>query len=136
MIIKKSIKRDRILKVIRDTDTHPTAEWVYLKLKDEIPELSLATVYRNLEQLTSSGEILKLEGGGKTARFDGCTKGHYHLSCEKCGKVCDLPIKYDSNLAYKMTSETDFLVTGYSINFRGVCPECKKTYTDGEDKLK
>ena len=44
MRLKKSPKRDRILEVIRGTKSHPTAEWVYLKLKDEMPELSLATV--------------------------------------------------------------------------------------------
>lgn len=136
MKLKKSLKRDRILKVIRDTDSHPTAEWIYLKLKDEIPELSLATVYRNLEQLASCGKVIKLEGDGKTARFDACTKGHYHLSCESCGRIFDLPIEYDDSLASKMAEETDFSVTGYTISFRGICPDCKKTYTDGEDKIK
>lgn len=80
MKLKKSPKRDRILEVIRGTKSHPTAEWVYLKLKDEMPELSLATVYRNLEQLTAAGELLKLSGD--TSRFDGNTEGHYHITCE------------------------------------------------------
>ena len=122
MKLKKSPKRDRILEVIRGTKSHPTAEWVYLKLKDEMPELSLATVYRNLEQLTEAGELLKLSGD--TSRFDGNTEGHYHITCEKCKRVFDLPAPYEKDLAERLAAGSGFLITGYTIDFRGICSEC------------
>lgn len=121
--MKKSKKRDRILELVRGTTSHPTAEWVYLRLKDEMPELSLATVYRNLEQLTEGGYLLKLPGD--TARYDGNTAAHHHLRCDGCKKVFDLPIPFDRSLAEKMVVGTGFEVTGYTIDFHGICPECR-----------
>lgn len=123
-MLKKSRKRERILEVIRGTTSHPTAEWVYRKLKDEMPELSLGTVYRNLEQLTENGELMKLPGD--TARYDGNTKAHHHMTCEVCGSVFDLPIPFDENLASSLAKGTDFLIKSYTIEFRGICPNCKE----------
>lgn len=123
-MLKKSAKRERILQVIRGTKTHPTAEWVYLKLKEEMPELSLGTVYRNLEQLTESGELLKLPGD--TARYDGNTMAHHHLTCETCKRVFDLPIPFDESLASSLAKDTDFVIKSYTIDFRGICPECRE----------
>ena len=59
MISRKSHKRDSILSLLQSVKCHPTAEWIYMELKEEIPELSLATVYRNLEQLAEMGIIQK-----------------------------------------------------------------------------
>lgn len=123
-MLKKSAKRERILQVIRGTKTHPTAEWVYLKLKEEMPELSLGTVYRNLEQLTESGELLKLPGD--TARYDGNTKAHHHVICDTCKRVFDLPISFDENLASSLAKGTDFVIKSYTIDFHGICPECQE----------
>ena len=57
---KYSYKREAILQCIRQTNTHPSADWIYNQLKERIPDLSLGTVYRNLAQFKAKGQILSL----------------------------------------------------------------------------
>ena len=69
--IRKTKQRELILKTLRSTDTHPTADWIYEQVKKEMPNISLGTVYRNLGILKESGEILELNYGSKYSRYDG-----------------------------------------------------------------
>lgn len=87
---KYSRKRDAILAAIRETDTHPTAEWVYARLKPEIPDLSLGTVYRNIALFKRNGTITPVCTVGGQERYDGATDGHTHFICEGCGAVLDV----------------------------------------------
>lgn len=125
MILRKSKKRDSILELVKSVTSHPTAEWIYLTLKPKMPELSLATVYRNLDQLVSQGLLRKIEGDDGLTHFDGNTLPHYHLTCNCCNRICDIKIDYVENLAKEMAKETRFQITGYNMNFYGVCPECQ-----------
>jgi Fe2+/Zn2+ uptake regulation proteins len=88
---KHSKKREAILELIRSTDTHPTAQWVYGQLKPVIPDLSLATVYRNLNLFKKEGLALSVGVVAGEERFDGNYAPHPHLVCEKCNRVIDLP---------------------------------------------
>jgi len=88
--IRKTKQRDLILKVLRSTDTHPTADWIYEQVKKEMPNISLGTVYRNLGKLAKSGEITELSFGSKYSRFDGNADDHYHFICTSCEKVIDI----------------------------------------------
>ena len=86
---RKSEHRNTILRIIRDTNTHPDAGWVYERVKVLIPDVSMGTIYRNLKQLAASGEIRLLSAAGKAALYDGNCGSHYHAVCTKCGKVVD-----------------------------------------------
>ena len=88
--IRKTKQRDLILKVLRSTDTHPTADWIYEQVKKEMPNISLGTVYRNLGKLAELGEITELKFGSKYSRFDGNPDNHYHFVCTECEKVIDV----------------------------------------------
>ena len=94
-------------------------------LKDEIPELSLATVYRNLEQLTEMGFIQKIEGDDKTSHFDGNAAKHFHLGCTSCKKIFDIPHEFIAIPVEGIIKEAPFEVTDYTVSFRGICPDCK-----------
>ncbi|MDR2444413.1 MAG: transcriptional repressor [Spirochaetaceae bacterium] len=87
---KHSKKRDAILEVLKSTDTHPGAQWVYEKLKPVIPYLSLGTVYRNLNLFREEGDVVSLGVVNGEERFDACTLPHAHVVCKVCGKVSDL----------------------------------------------
>ena len=76
---KKSKQRQAILRVVRGTDTHPSAEWIYEHVREEIPSIGLATVYRNLRLLKDAGKIEELHGTKGTARFDANLSPHYHF---------------------------------------------------------
>ena len=90
-----SRQREEIIKVLRSTDTHPTAAWVYSRVKEVIPNISLGTVYRNLAALSESGEILSLSVGDGFEHFDGNPAPHAHLHCRRCGKIADAPMRGD-----------------------------------------
>ena len=125
MTSRKNYKRDRILELLRQVTCHPTAEWIYLQLKSEMPEISLATVYRNLEQLYTSGDIQKIEGDDKITHYDGNSHPHFHLGCTGCNKIFDIPAEYIDLPVEGIIKSAPFEVTGYTVSFRGICPDCK-----------
>ena len=88
--IRYSKKREAILEAIRSTDTHPTADWVYQTLKPTHPDLSLGTVYRNLNFFREQGTIRCVGVVKGQERFDANTHPHTHFVCDGCGAVIDL----------------------------------------------
>ena len=84
-------KRDAILTCLRSTETHPSAEWIYENVRQEIPDISLATVYRNLALFKEQGMISSLGTVKGIERFDANTAPHVHYICTSCGDVVDLP---------------------------------------------
>ncbi len=118
-----SRQRETILEVLRSTDTHPTANWIYEKVKEQIPNISLGTVYRNLSALSQSGEILSLNLGDGFEHFDGNITPHLHLNCKACGNIYDIMLNTDiiADLANLngFTTENSIYV-GY-----GICENCK-----------
>ena len=119
-----SRQREEIIRVIRSTDTHPIAAWVYSKVKEAIPNISLGTVYRNLAALSVSGEILSLSVGDGFEHFDGNAAPHAHLHCRSCGKIFDAPVHGDplADIARANGFEPE---TSIYIEY-GVCEKCKK----------
>lgn len=105
---------------------HPTAEEVYHAVKGDIPRISLATVYKALEALVSSGVAAKLTAGDGSARYDARRDGHYHLRCLHSGAVEDLPTPFDPDLITKIDPSLvqnleakGFRVTGYRLELVG-----------------
>lgn len=80
-----SPKRDAILQCLRSTTCHPSAEWVYSQLKPRIPDLSLATVYRNLARFRAEGAVQVIGCVDGEDRYDGDTAPHGHFICRTCG---------------------------------------------------
>src|SRR6056297_2080891 len=86
-------QRKTILEVLKNTDSHPTADWIYEKVKQEIPNISLGTVYRNLNLLADKDKITVINYANDQSHYDGNTKIHYHFRCNQCGNVFDLEVK-------------------------------------------
>lgn len=121
---------------------HPTAEEVYQGVRGDIPNISLATVYKALETLVASGLAAKLAAGDGSARYDARRDHHYHLRCLRSGAVQDLPTAFDPELIAKLDPElTDrlaergFRVTGYRLElvgfFEGESPEFETSEESG-----
>ncbi|MDZ7821056.1 MAG: transcriptional repressor [Candidatus Marinimicrobia bacterium] len=87
---RKSRQRERILELLRSTHSHPTATWIYDRLKPEFPSLSMGTVYRNLSILEAQERIVRLSSGSTFDRYDASTHPHAHFRCVKCGNVYDV----------------------------------------------
>lgn len=117
-------QRQVILEVLRTTDTHPTADWLYEKVRTTIPRISLGTVYRNLRVLKEMGDIKELNYGSTYSRFDGNPDDHYHFTCLTCGAVQDIPIPILSELNQKAAESTGARINFHRLEFYGCCPEC------------
>ena len=124
MIKKGSKQRTAILKILQDTSTHPTADWIYKKVRMEMPNISLGTVYRNLSMLTKNGIIRKLDIGDGIDHFDACCMPHYHLYCDSCGCLVDISVPYDPLLNAKVEECDDVYVSGHELIFHGKCNVC------------
>ncbi|MCC8141191.1 MAG: transcriptional repressor [Lachnospiraceae bacterium] len=125
-MIKHSKQRDSILAFLMTRKDHPTAEMVYQGVRDEFPNISLATVYRNLALLSEMGEIQKITASDGPDRFDADVRPHNHFSCRHCGCLIDLPmesISYIDDIAGRSFPGT---IEGHSVLFTGLCPECAK----------
>lgn len=123
---KHSRKRDAILQCLRNTTCHPTAEWVYNRLKPEIPDLSLGTVYRNLAAFKQDGVIDSVGTVGGLERFDARTDPHSHFVCGRCGSVIDVDgIDLPDALLEQTRDALGVQVGGYRLNFYGYCQMCK-----------
>lgn len=121
--IRMTKQRRIILEELRKVDSHPTADEVYKMARRRMPHISLGTVYRNLELLSSCNLIQKLELAGTQKRFDGNPAAHHHIRCIHCGRVCDLCLDLDLMEAIP-SLETDFEVLSHRLEFFGICPEC------------
>ncbi len=121
--MRHSHKRDAICEVLREKRDHPTADMVYERVREKYPEISLATVYRNLAQLCAEGELIKIGAEGKE-RYDIDTSLHTHFFCEDCGDVYDVfsPLRL-SGLA-NAESELGCKIETAQITFRGRCKMC------------
>ena len=119
-------KRDAILTCLRETDVHPTAEWIYAKLKPQIPDLSIGTVYRNLALFKENGLIISLGTVSGVERFDGNTAPHVHYICTGCGKVVDLhQLRVPEELNQAAAASSGGTVTTCQLTFTGLCKDCQ-----------
>ena len=123
--VRYSKKREAILLAIKNTDCHPTAEWVYQTLKPEHPDLSLGTVYRNLVFFQKQGVVKSVGVVNGQEHFDGCTASHAHLVCSKCGSVSDLHgLKLAEDLDTTVSQQYGVSVNRHELTFFGTCKNC------------
>ena len=117
-------QRRIVLEELRKLKSHPTATELYAIVRRRIEEISLGTVYRNLELLTRMGLIQKLELGSSEARFDGDTSKHHHVQCVQCGRVDDLHGLPDDLLLGVPEKLNNYKILGHRLVFYGVCSRC------------
>lgn len=115
-----------ILEELKKLHTHPTADELYAMVRARLPRISLGTVYRNLDFLAETGEVLKLEAAGSIRRFDGDVRPHQHIRCTRCGRVGDVmpsaPVPDTSDIQVE-----GFTVTRARVEFEGICNACAPT---------
>ena len=118
-----SPQRELILDILHATKAHPSAAWVYEEARKKMPNISLGTVYRNLEKLSQEG-IIENFIFKDISHFDGNKSPHPHFCCKVCGKVTDLSC--DNKKLHKLVEGLDGCeIEGETMLFRGVCRECK-----------
>ena len=118
-------KRDAILACLRATTEHPGADWIYEHVREEIPGISLGTVYRNLSLFKEQGTIISVGTVKGVERFDGNTNPHVHFICQDCGKIVDLHgLAVPEEMNNAVTRDTGGRVESCSLSFTGTCSDC------------
>lgn len=127
---RNSAQRSLILDIMAGNKTHPTADEIYEEARKKDPHISRGTVYRNLNFLVDSKNILRISVPNGADHFDSTLEEHYHFYCENCGKVTDVP---ELDISKIKETESALSQQGYSqikhkIVFEGLCPECSRKF--------
>ena len=115
-----------ILDVVRATDVHPTAAFVYRRVRRRLPRVSLATVYRNLRMLAAEG-FLAERADEAGLRFDGNTGPHDHFTCLACRRIFDVPARVEQGTRRRLAARTGFEVLDHRTEFFGRCAACRRS---------
>jgi Fur family peroxide stress response transcriptional regulator len=121
---KYSHQREAIISFLKTRTDHPTADVVYQNISETIPNISLGTVYRNLNQLADAGVILRFTVNGRTDRYDADTSPHCHFICKCCGAVKDIFINPTEKLIEEASSISCDSIENVSVFFHGICEDC------------
>lgn len=127
LLRRNTSRRKAILEELRKLKTHPTADDIYKTVKKRVPEISFATVYRNLGILKEQGELLELDCGAGSSRYDGCVRNHYHFICLGCSRVFDMEEPVFLRLDRIAEGDSDFDIRYHRVNFYGYCGKCRRT---------
>ncbi len=122
-----SRQRNAVKNYLLSVRTHPTAETVYDALKEEFPNISLGTVYRNLNFLVEHGEALRLDCGDGFIHFDGFTDAHNHFYCRNCRQIFDLEMDNVDHINLIANAGFDGKIEEHILYFRGLCKKCLKS---------
>jgi Fe2+ or Zn2+ uptake regulation protein len=126
---RRTKQRDLVSNAIHALD-HPTARETYAyimttadsALKESI---SVGTIYRNLQVLEQDGKIISVPAENQGAvRYDNRLDAHYHLLCENCGRIVDVPFAYDHKLDSEAGRQSGCKIESHSLLFKGVCKNC------------
>lgn len=119
-------QREAILEFLQGTTSHPTAMQIFDQVRDELPHITLATVYRNLTVLQELGLVQELEAGTASAHFDAVVREHCHVRCLGCGRVDDVEIPDPENLDESAHVASGYTITGHHLVFEGYCQTCRE----------
>lgn len=124
--MRYSKQSEEVLNTVLNSNNHPDAKEIYEIVKLKIPNVSLGTVYRNLNTLAKEGLIRKIELDDGNDRFDKTLCQHNHLKCTKCGKVIDITPKLDQKEIKEIERKTGFKITDSSFNIMEYVKNVKK----------
>lgn len=125
---KRSLQRDLIKENLINRHDHPTADMVYHSIREELPNISLGTVYRNLRFLVEQGEANSLKLGDGKEHFDGHVYPHYHFICSQCGNIEDI-LMDEPDICEQASKHFSGEITGHSTYFYGLCNQCKTKHS-------
>ena len=127
---KHSKQREALFNLLCSTRTHPTAAWLYDKLRKDFPHLSQGTVYRNLNILAEQKRIKVINVDGTFAHFDADMSAHNHVICTRCGKVDDAFMPSDKHCDQKAAEISGYRIDSHRFDFFGLCPDCQRLEHD------
>lgn len=122
-MVRQTKQRAAVVDVLRQSRAHPDAAQIHAAVREQLPNVSLGTVYRTLDALVRDGVVLTIESAGQATRYDfRREEEHHHAVCRSCGAIFDIPVP-------ALTFPQDLLPAGFQmtdvhLEFRGVCGAC------------
>lgn len=126
-------QRLAILKVLVSNDTHPSAEQVFERVRQDFPTTSLATVYKTLAVLKETGQVTELGFCDDANRYDLATEPHAHLVCVSCKTILDPEVDSISQVSQQVAAKYGFKLLNQRMDFFGICPRCQASARAGSD---
>lgn len=124
--LKVTTQRMAILHCLHEGRRHVTAQELYERVSKTFPEIGFATVYRFLRTLNEGKFVTEVRMGGLPARYELTPQGHHdHLTCIRCGRICEFENKAIENLQEKVANQFGFSLTHHILELYGVCPSCQ-----------
>jgi Fur family transcriptional regulator, peroxide stress response regulator len=123
---RQTKQREAILRLLRGTSSHPTADQIYDEVRKEILNISKGTVYRNLKVLQEMSLVSELNLNDTVSRFEAKQESHYHFRCERCGRVFDVDEPINKELDRRIAKRTGFKISYHQLEFRGLCHDCQQ----------
>ena len=120
--MRNTKQKNLILSIVENSSTHPTAEEIYNICRENISNISLGTVYRNLNLLVTQGLIRRIKMENHIDHFDHSNYSHAHFICIECGEIIDLDKKY----IVEKNQIDENIVLDCEVNYKGICKECKE----------
>jgi Fur family transcriptional regulator, peroxide stress response regulator len=118
-------QRMAIVKILAESEGHPSVETIHARIRQDFPTMSLATVYRNIVVIKSLGEVLELGFPDGSNRYDGNNPmPHPHVICIKCKKIVDPDLDSLEEMTKEVSKETGFHILNHRLDFFGICSDC------------
>ena len=133
--MRYSRQRHLVKDVLQKSHQHLSADQIFRMVKDTDPNISIATVYRNLNQLVEIGEIVKLNVPDAAGYYDGNNHPHFHMQCEQCGGILDIPGGILPDIKQLVAKATKFEVSESLLFFKGTCEVCLNQVTTGSSSM-
>ena len=121
-----SYQREKILEYVLNSCEHPSVEVIYTNVRKALPNISLGTVYRNLNKLSEMGKIRKISMPNHCDRFDKTLEEHFHIHCIKCDKVEDIEFSIDNSIFKQIEKDKSYKLISCNLVFDGICNDCIK----------
>jgi len=122
---KLTRQRQVVLRVINQSEQHPTAGEVFEQARKQLPTISYATVYNSLRYLKDAGLVREITFGNAASRYDSETGRHDHAICTDCGKLVDFDLKETVDLLRTAARRTRFKPESIHLTLLGLCPDCR-----------
>jgi Fur family peroxide stress response transcriptional regulator len=124
-------QRQAVLKILATSDTHPTVDQIYEKVRVDFPMTSRATVYKTISLAKEMGVVMELEFSKGSNRYDGKRPyAHAHVICTKCKQVMDAEDLEITALKEQIIRKTGYQIVNHRVDFFGICPDCQKASTN------
>ena len=124
-------QRQAVLEILTNSDTHPTVDQIYERVRIDFPMTSRATIYKTIYLAKEMGVVMELEFSQGSNRYDGKRPyPHPHVICTKCKQVMDADDLEIADLKQQIIRKTGYRIVNHRIDFFGICPDCQKASTN------